>query len=211
MKRLVRFGFRLLYNELAWAYDGVAGCVSLGKWQAWGRTGLQHVRGARILELAHGPGHLLLALERSGYQPTGIDLSAAMGRQARHRLARAGRSVPLVRCRAQALPFRSACFDSAVATFPTEYIVSPATLSEAARVTRSDGRLVIVAAAKLGGPGPLPRLIDKLYAVTGQAEPMPQGTESVFGQAGWAIRTEQDRVGNSTVLLVVAEKRGPPQ
>ncbi len=205
-KRLIRFGFRLLYNELAFTYDGVAWCVSLGKWKAWGRASIAHLRGGRVLELAHGPGHLLIALSRAGYRPTGMDLSSAMCRQASRRLRRAGIDVPLVRCRAQALPFRSGAFDSAVATFPTEYITDPLTLQEAARATNQNGRLVIVAAAKLGGRGPLPRLIDALYRVTGQSEPVPHGDEPAFGETGWTVRTEYERVGNSTVFVVIGEK-----
>jgi ubiquinone/menaquinone biosynthesis C-methylase UbiE len=210
-KRLIRFGFRLLYNEFAFTYDLVAWCVSLGKWPAWGRTSLRHLQGRRILELAHGPGHLLIALAQSGFQPVGIDLSPRMSRQTVRRLHRAGVSVPLVQCCAQALPFRSACFDSAVATFPTEYIVDPATLREAARVTSDAGRLVIVAAAKLGGSGPLPKLIDALYRVTGQSDPLPRGDESAFGQTGWRVRTLEEHIGNSTVFLAIGEKDRDPR
>ena len=205
-KRLLRFGFRLLYNELAWTYDLVAWSVSLGKWKAWGRTSIRRLRGRRVLELAHGPGHLLIALKQAGYQPIGVDLSPTMSRQASRRLRRAGLDVPLVRCRAQALPFRSGCFDAAVAAFPTEYIVDPPALQEAARVTDRDGRLVIVAAANLGGRGPLPRLIERLHKVTGQGEPMPHGNESAFGKSGWSVKTEYEPVGNSSVLLAIGEK-----
>jgi ubiquinone/menaquinone biosynthesis C-methylase UbiE len=205
-RRLLRFGFRLLYNELAWTYDLVAWCVSLGKWKAWGRTAIEHLRGERILELAHGPGHLLVALDRARCRPIGIDLSAHMGRQAARRLRRAGVHAPLVRCRAQALPFCSDSFDSVVATFPTDYIIDPLTLQEAARVTGREGRLVIVAAANLIGRGPLPKLIEALYKVTGQRDPMPDGRESAFGQTGWVIQTESEQVGNSVVHLVIGEK-----
>jgi len=207
--RLLRFGFRLLYNELAFTYDLVAWCVSLGKWKAWGRTSMKHLRGERILEIAHGPGHLLPALRLAGYRPVGIDLSPTMSRQAAKRVRRDGPNVPLARCRAQALPFRAGAFDAAVAAFPTEYIVDPATLREAARVTKPDGRLVVVAAASLGGRGPLPKLIHRLYDITGQRDPMPQGTESAFRETGWHIETVEERVGNSTVLLVIGEKALP--
>jgi ubiquinone/menaquinone biosynthesis C-methylase UbiE len=93
------------------------------------------LRGRRILELAHGPGHLLAALKQAGYEPVGIDLSPRMGRQAARRLRRAGLDAPLVRCRAEALPFRSGVFDAAVATFPTNFILDPLTLRDIARVT----------------------------------------------------------------------------
>ena len=206
MKRILRFAFRLLYNELAWMYDFVACCVSLGKWQAWGRTSIRRLRGKRVLELAHGPGHLLIALKQAGYRPIGIDLSPHMSQQALRRLRRADVAAPLVRCRTQALPFRSSCFDEAVATFPGEYIVDPRTLREVARVTHRDGRLIIVAAASLSGPGPLPRLIDRLYQVTGQSEPLPPGDAEAFGQSGWSVHTATEQVGDSTVFLVIGEK-----
>ncbi|HLF25248.1 MAG TPA: methyltransferase domain-containing protein [Anaerolineae bacterium] len=205
-KRLLRFGFRLLYNELAWTYDFVAWCVSLGKWNAWGQAALKYLRGPRVLELAHGPGHLLLTLKQAGHRPIGIDMSPYMSRQAARRLHRASVAIPLVRCRAQALPFRSACFDDAVASFPTEYIVDPQTLREVARVTGRDGRLVVVAGANLGGRGPLPRLIEHVYQITGQRDPVPRGDESTFGQSGWIVHTEHERIGNSTVLLAIGEK-----
>jgi ubiquinone/menaquinone biosynthesis C-methylase UbiE len=205
-KRLLRFGFRLLYNEFAWTYDFVAWCVSLGKWQAWGRTSIKYLRGALVLELAHGPGHLLVALKQAGYQPIGIDLSPYMSRQASRRLRRAGVPVPLVRCRAQALPFRSGSFDDALATFPTDYIADPLTLGEVARVTDTDGRLVIVAAAQLTGRQASARLIEWLYRLTGQREPLPRGDESVFGQSGWVMRIEYEEVGSSSVLLTIGEK-----
>lgn len=205
-KRLVRFGLQLLYNELAWTYDFVAGCVSLGNWKAWGRTSIRHLRGKRILELAHGPGHLLAALKQAGYEPVGIDLSPRMSRQAARGLRRAGIDVPLVRCRAEALPFRSGAFDAAVATFPTNFILDPRTLRDIARVTDRAGRLVIVAAASLGGRGLLSKPIEALYEVTGQSEPMPHGDELAFVQAGWTIQTAYETVGGSNVFLVIGDK-----
>ena len=55
---LLRF-FHLLYHQLAWAYDAVSAAVSLGRWQDWGAAALPFVNGASVLELGHGPGHLL--------------------------------------------------------------------------------------------------------------------------------------------------------
>ncbi|NIV35557.1 MAG: class I SAM-dependent methyltransferase, partial [Anaerolineae bacterium] len=44
MRRLwrasLRLFFRLLYNQCAWVYDLVAWVVSLGQWNAWGRTAI---------------------------------------------------------------------------------------------------------------------------------------------------------------------------
>jgi ubiquinone/menaquinone biosynthesis C-methylase UbiE len=207
----VRLFFRLLYSEFAWTYDLVAWAVSSGHWKAWGRAAIpyltSHPQRARVLELAHGPGHLLAAMVERDLVPVGLDLSRHMGCLARHRLRRAGQSVPLVRARAQALPFRDGCFDSAVAAFPTEFILDPATLRATARVLRSGGRLVVVAWARLTGCDPLSRFIGWLYQVTGQGEPLPSGGEEVVTAAGLLPRTAWKRVGRSEVMLVVAEKR----
>ena len=80
---LVGFGFRLLYNEMAFTYDLVSWIVSLGQWRAWQRAALDHIDappGARILELAHGTGNLQMDLRAAGYHTVALDLSRAMGR-----------------------------------------------------------------------------------------------------------------------------------
>lgn len=202
----LRLFFRLLYNEFAWTYDVVAWVVSLGQWTAWGRTTIPHLHGERVLELAHGPGHLLVAMQERGLAPIGLDLSPYMGRLARRRLRKIGLAVPLIRARAQALPFRDGCFDSAVSTFPTEFILDLATLRETARVLQPDGRLVIAAWARLIEGDFLSRFIGWLYRVTGQAEPLPGGGEAVLAEAGFTARTVWERVGRSRVMLVIGER-----
>jgi ubiquinone/menaquinone biosynthesis C-methylase UbiE len=202
----LRLCFRLFYNEFAWTYDTVAWVVSLGQWTAWGRTAIPHLRGERVLELAHGPGHLLVAMKLRGLTPVGLDLSPYMGRLARRRLRKSRLAVPLVRARAQALPLRDGCFDSAVSTFPTEFILDPATLRETTRVLQPNGRLVVGASARLLERDPLTRLIWWLYQVTGQAEPLPGGSEAVLAEAGFRSHIVWESVGHSRVMLVVAEK-----
>ena len=62
---LVTFGFRLLYNEMAFTYDWVSWIVSLGQWRAWQRSALEHITappGTRVLELAHGTGNMQIDL-----------------------------------------------------------------------------------------------------------------------------------------------------
>ena len=206
-RRLIRFAFQLLYNQLAFTYDAVAWLVSFGQWQAWGRTALDRVRGSRVLELGHGPGHLLIALGRAGgCRPIGIDLSPHMIAQAQHRIRRAGLSIPQVRCRVEALPFRSGTFDSAVSTFPTEYIANPRTLAEVVRVTNAHGRLIIVVGAQFGQHTPGTRFVDWLYRITGQREPSVEAEPDLFEQLNLSARVETEVVGASTVTIVVAEK-----
>ena len=115
--------------------------------------------------------------------------------------------VPLVRARAQALPFRDGCFDSVVATFPTEFILARVTLHEAARTLRENGRLVVVAGARLGSHGLLSRFVRWLYRITGQGKPLPRGSESALREAGFASRTVEETLGHNQVMLVVAKKQ----
>ena len=208
-RRFIKFGFHLLYHEFAFTYDAVAWLVSLGQWQAWGGTVLDRVRGPRVLEIGHGPGHLLIALARSGRRPIGIDLSPQMIRLAQQNLRRAGVNAPQVQCRVQALPFRSGEFDSVVATFPSDYIADLATLREVQRVTNDHGQLIVVFGAQLIGREPSKLLVEWLYRITGQREAQLDDEKSIFDRAGMPARIETEPVGASTVTLIVAEKNPP--
>jgi ubiquinone/menaquinone biosynthesis C-methylase UbiE len=205
-RRFVKFAFHLLYHQLAFTYDIVAWLVSFGQWQVWGKTAIDRVRGQRVLELGHGPGHLLIAVARSGRSPIGIDLSPDMIRIARRRIRRERLDIPQVRCRAQALPFRSNVFDSVVAAFPTDYIVDLATLREVRRVTTGHGRLVVVMGTQLGRHGPGAHFVEWLYRITGQRESAGEKEESVFDRAGLPARIETETIGASTVTIIVADK-----
>lgn len=195
-----------LYGPLAWFFEPVTHCVSGGHWHAWGRASLAYLPRGRVLELAHGPGHLLVALKRAGYRPVGIDRSPPMGRQARRQLRRAGLRVPLVRAKAQILPFRTASFDAVVAAFPTDYIFDPDTLRDVARVTTEEGRLVIVAGAQRRDTKPSRHFLDWLANRIGESPSQHDGAASVFAQAGLRARIECPRVDGTTVILIVAEK-----
>lgn len=169
--RLVRFGFRLLYQEMAWSYDVVSWVVSLGEWQKWVRIPLQYLEdngSQTILEIGHGPGHLQLEIARRGHFVVGLDLSPQMGKMARGRLVRAGEGANLVRGRVQSLPFASGQFDWVISTFPTDYIIDPATLREVYRVLGENGRFLIIPEGHLTGRGFLHRVIDGLFWLTGQ-------------------------------------------
>jgi ubiquinone/menaquinone biosynthesis C-methylase UbiE len=206
-RAFLRFFFRLLYNEFAWSYDVVAWLVSLGLWKAWGRTTLTHVTGARVLELGHGPGHLLVAMAKRGLAPIGLDVSTHMGRQAHSRLQRSGLTIPLLRAHSQALPFRDGSLDSIVATFPTEFIVDPRTLREVTRALVPGGHLVVAAWASFEGTGVMTRLLRGLYRVTGQNEPAPDTFKPFLEEMGMRLQVVRERVGRTTVMLMVAEKR----
>ncbi len=206
---LLARAYNLLYGRLAWTYDAVAWAVSLGQWRAWGAAALPYLTGPRVLELGHGPGHMLVALAEQGFAPVGLDLSPQMGRLAGRRQPAAR----LVRGRAQAAPFAAACFDGALATFPTPYIMAPATAAAVFRLLRPGGRLVIVPEARLGSRGPLRALIDWLYAVTGQRRPENDDAaarlstwQATLAPAGFCVALHEVAAAESIVTIIVAER-----
>jgi ubiquinone/menaquinone biosynthesis C-methylase UbiE len=210
--RLIRLGFELLYHQMAWSYDAVSWLASLGQWRAWQAAALPYVRGSRVLELAHGPGHMLLALARAGHTVTGLDLSPQMGRMAQRRVWRAGWTVALVRGRGQALPFAPHSFDAVYSSFPTPFILAEETLRSLWRVLGPDGRVVIVPQAHLTGRGPTSRFVNWLYVVTGQRQRTATGTGAAAAWVGrvqhFGFRLEVVPVtlARSEVLVVIAHK-----
>jgi len=212
--RLLDFFFHHLYHGLAFTYDPVAWIVSFGHWIEWTKTTLPFIEGTRILELGHGPGHLQrLLLDPStslragpGLFAVGLDESPQMGRLAHRRLVRAGWRPNLMRGLGQSLPFRDGAFDSIIATFPAPYIVEPQTLSEARRVLRNGGRLIVLLAA-----WPKNRLLHWLYSVTGES---PSESLAIvkarivqpFVHAGFDVSAETLEVKSSVLLLVLARK-----
>jgi ubiquinone/menaquinone biosynthesis C-methylase UbiE len=207
---LVRLGFRLLYNEMAFTYDWVSWVVSLGSWRCWQRAALKHLAppgAGRILELAHGTGNLQLDLRAAGYTSIGLDLSPAMGRIASGKLLKAGYPLHLVRGQAQALPFADASFSAVISTFPTDFILKPETLSEIHRVLGSKGQFLIVPNGTLTGSGALARFIEWLYRITGQREGGTWDMDQFFSPFGFEAKLVEETCPHSRAQVIVARKR----
>ncbi len=206
IRRLAAWFLQHLYTTLAWAYDGVAALVSLGHWQEWVLSVRPLLPGPRVLELGHGPGHLLRAL-RPAVWAVGIDASWPMSRLARRRHAAAR----LVHARAQHLPFADHCFDQVVATFPPPFIFEAATLHEVRRVLRADGSLIVLLGARLSGRSLPAALLRRLYRLTAQEAPdADQWLLRPFRQAGLEAHLAwQDAPGARLLLLQAHPGRSP--
>lgn len=207
--RLLRFGFRLLYNEMAFTYDSVSRIVSLNQWRDWQRVALAHLDldpGARVLELAHGTGNFQIDLRDAGFHPAAVDLSPHMGRIAIRKLRRWGIQPSLARARAQSLPFATARFPAVVSTFPTEFIVAPDTLREVFRVLEPDGRLVVITSGLLTRGTTADRALELAYRATGQRGPWPVDVDQYLAAAGFTATSLQVELPHSVVLGFVAHK-----
>lgn len=208
-RRLIRFGFRLLYNEMAWTYDLVSWVVSLGQWRCWQRVALRYLPAPAdgpLLDLAHGTGSLHLDLIEADHELIGYDLSPYMGRITQRKLQRQGKAVRLVRGAGQHLPFDDAVFPAVVCTFPTPFILEPATLCQLYRVLQPDGRLVIVMSGLLTGENPAVDVLEVLYRVTGQRGDNFDDLITPFTDAGFQAQLVWEICPGSRVLLIVAEK-----
>ena len=203
----VGFGFRLLYNELAWFYDPVSRLVSRGRWQAWQRSAIPFLPpSGRVLEVGSGPGHLVRTLAGAGYETIGLEVSRSMLGLARRTLRRGTSATSICRGRAQALPFASRTFDAVVVTFPTAFIYEPATLCELGRVLGAGRRLVIVLEAELTGRDTHARCIDGLCYLAGQRDQRPEIVE-LLDAAGFRAQCDTVALPRSRVIIAVGTKQ----
>lgn len=210
----IRQAFSWFYHEFAWTYDTVAWLVSRGHWRRWTLAARPYLSG-RILEIGCGTGYVqhALAQERpaAGF---GLDESRFMLALSQRRVRRdpcIQHEARLIRGKAQALPCASACFDSVLSTFPSEYIIHPDTLREVYRVLAPGGRFVVVDAAQFTTSGIYERLVDLAYRLTMQQGSVQQAPSqvpytSLIQQAGFLVQPYHEQVGQSFVTVMVCTR-----
>jgi ubiquinone/menaquinone biosynthesis C-methylase UbiE len=208
--------FYLLYQPFSWSYDLVAAVVSLGYWKTWVYSIFPYLAGPRILELGHGPGHLLALIEKRGIQGFGLDRSPQMSRQAFRRISRLSPAwhPKLVLGQGEHLPYAGSTFQTVAATFPTRYITQADTLNEVHRILVPEGRLVLLLSAWITGNSPAERALRLLYNITGETpnlkEEQVQTLTNLFSEAGFRVEIKwlEQKIG--TLLLVLATKSSKP-
>ena len=212
MKAVLRFFFKLLYHQFAFAYDFVAATVSVGQWKNWVSSILPFITGTRVLEIGHGPGHLQRILLSRGLDSVAIDESATMGLLAKRNT---NGKATLARALAQGLPFADATFDTIIATFPAEYITDPLTLAEVKRCLSDGGRFIVLLAAMQMGRKPLERVMSLLFRITHQSpvdpiEVVSKRLNAPFVEAGFEVEIKELQVKSSLLLVILAIKRQSP-
>jgi ubiquinone/menaquinone biosynthesis C-methylase UbiE len=207
--RLVKFGFRLLYHEMAFTYDLVSTIVSFGQWRCWQRAAIQYLPDAEtglILELAHGTGNLQLDLQAEKYSSIGYDFSSQMGQIAQRKMMRHNLTPQLTQGLAQHLPFADENFAAIVTTFPTDFIIQADTLKEAYRVLEPDGHMVVVLSGVMTSSDWLTKFMEWLYQITGQREEIDYNPEDYFGGYGFTVEAVRELCKSSIVELIILRK-----
>ena len=145
-----------LFSSIACRYDLINDVQSFGLHRLWKRrlirmAGLQP--GARALDLCCGTGDVTFAMSRAGAQATGLDFNAAMLKVARERrnAGEGGDTCEFLQGDALNLPFADNHFDVVSISYGLRNLASfEQGLSEMRRVTRPDGKLLIL---DFGVPG----------------------------------------------------------
>src|SRR5262245_27026903 len=102
-------------------------------------------KGARVIDIATGPGYVAAAAARRGAMVVGVDFSTAMIQAAKGRYP----DIEFREGDAEQLPFGNNLFDAAVMNFGVLHLGRPdQALAEACRVLRTDGRFAFTAWAK---------------------------------------------------------------
>jgi ubiquinone/menaquinone biosynthesis C-methylase UbiE len=203
---LLRLFFSLLYHQFARAYDVVAALVSFGEWNSWVLSVLDFVQGRNVLEIGHGPGHLLERMSLKDLKVVGLDESKQMVGLVFGRLSEFGGGVLLVNGYAQFLPFQSSCFDQVVSTFPSDFIYQPQSLSEIYRVLIPGGQLIVLPVAWITGRAWFRRIASWLFKITGQSPEWDKNLTLPFHKAGFIIEEHRIIRKNSQLLVIVATK-----
>jgi ubiquinone/menaquinone biosynthesis methyltransferase len=157
---------RRIFAGIGATYEKAGALLSFGQDARWRANLISLVRADPedvVLDVATGTGLVARGLrERYGCEVVGLDRSADMLSAA---AARDGH-LPLVRARAESLPFADDSFDHLTFTYLLRYVDDPAaTLCELARVIRPGGRIV---ALDFGVPAnPLLRALWRVYATIG--------------------------------------------
>lgn len=206
LKNLLRLFFKHLYTKFAWAYDLVAWTTSMGQWKTWQSAAIEVLPNGDLLEVGHGPGHLLLTLAQHERKIIGVDSSIQMGRITARRLRQNGYRPNVIRSLVQHLPLPSGHFSCVLSTFPSEYIFDPDTLSEVRRILRSGGVFIIVCTVHITGRSIPDRFAAWLYRITGQTGEPGDDWSEPLKRMGFHSRLDYVQQERAVVLRIVARK-----
>src|SRR5262245_7066283 len=164
--------------------------------------------GSRVLDVAMGTGAEARALAQTGAEIVGVDISEAMLRVARKKTAQ--RNVRYQQGDATQLAFEDGCFDVSTVSFALHEMpesIRLRVLSEMKRVTKPDGRIVVV---DYGLPKhPLAAKIVfrfvKLYERDHYAEFVRSDWSRLFDRAGLTVKSDQPLLWGMARVVVATQ------
>ena len=194
-------------EQVPWLYDTAMVLLEktgLGPWRSWLAGG---VRPGRVLDLGCGTGRNLPLFGR-GVRAIGLDPCHASLLAARRRAP----GVPLVRARAEALPFRDGAFDTVVSGLVFCSVSEvPRGLAEVRRVLGAGGVLRMLEHVRAGG-----RVAARLQDLTQPAWTWFTGgchpnrdTERAVADAGFVIDRDTYRARGDMRRFVTLARRLP--
>lgn len=133
-----------IFEGLSESYDRVLDVVTLRQDRYWKTWMLKNARvgpGMRVLDLGCGTGVLEQYLNGTGAVTVGVDLTEEMVRLAQRKNPRFTDMVAIGD--AEHLPFRDGSFDAVLSCYVVKYCSASELASEAMRVLRPGGRLIL--------------------------------------------------------------------
>lgn len=171
MSKTTNFGFQRIpekekprkvdgvFRSVAPRYDLMNDLMSAGLHRLWKRFAVELAgvrEGDRVLDVAGGTGDLAMLLARragASGQVWLTDVNGEMLARGRDRLIDSGLALPVVRCDAERLPFRSGAFDCVTVAFGLRNMTHKENaLAEMLRVLRPAGRLVVLEFSRVWRP-----------------------------------------------------------
>lgn len=151
-------GSGAMFDRIAHRYDLLNRLLSLGTDRGWRRRAVRALElqaGWRVLDLATGTADVAIEILRQEprAEVVGLDPSAEMLAVGREKLQTVEGRAQLREGDAQDIPYGDDSFDGAVIAFGIRNVEDrPRALREMARVTRGDGRIVVLELTEPRGP-----------------------------------------------------------
>ena len=152
----------------------------------------------RVLDVATGSGNAALAAARRGCSVVGVDYVPALLERARRRRDAEGLDAQFIEGDAEALPFGDGQFDVVSSVFGAMFAPNQEqTARELARVTRSGGRIGIVAHTPEG-------FIGQLFKTNAKHVPPPAGVRSPIQ---WGTVERLEELFDGAIAQIAVTKR----